>query len=209
MLNNTYNGLTTFNKKRLHQALIYLAKTQKLSLTKYLLNKDLLWFYRSYLITTKRKPTLETLVKVCDTIGLDVRTIVFNDGNFNVKTDLVKASKPKARDIRYGTLEDFNLACFRVYNYFKNKNTLPIKPTLHFINKQRALLLFDLGKIAPAIYIYLFYKNKKLYALHDINKISINNLKKEFNAGFTLLTAEQLSTYYNIVYTHTLKLQQL
>lgn len=196
--NPTVNNITTFNKLKMWDALKYIAKLQKCSLHKLLTDNKLKSFYTAYVASSKRIPTLKQLVKVCDKLGLNVKSFVFNDNPFNAKKDFIGKATHKAQYFSPFSLEDFYIKIYRLYETFKENSD--IKDNLYLIiNKDKANIFYKHPISGSLLVFYFVYKNKKIYALHDRCETDINNLIKPFKSGFSLFNKALFKVYSNML----------
>ena len=208
--NPSCNNLVTFNKVRFLQALKYLAHKyeRRGSLNKFLIKNKLKYFYTSYLVSDNRVPTLKTLVKICTKLNLNPKSFVFNNDPFNPSKDLRIRKGLKLRETDIKSPSDFDLGVMHAYKYLLKHNKTNIVPILHFINENQSVITFTFSKNGYSLLIYLFNKNNKVYALHNLDFVNISTLNKLFN-NYVKVDIKLLNTYVNMVYINNLSIKDL
>lgn len=203
-----------FNRSKLKEAVFYVKKEyckahniKRLHIYKFLdrvkANRNYvanLFFRKSY--REKFTPNLKEYSKLCEDLGLNPHSFLFNSRKFDPRIDIVHSTKflKLGNSLSYTDSIFFN-EVYKFFMFLKDKHK-DINITLHHVHKKYAVILVKLTNqpIPPCIYFYLTLYSNNMLALFDKGLFDLNKLTKNIiYDNFSILDDALANTYNNII----------
>ena len=194
---------SNINKERLLNAINYRIKNLNIGSVKdTLLHLGLSFNTYSSLAYRKFYPSINLLKRICEMLKLNLQSFIDNTNEFNPTVD-IKNNQDIVFQKRSNT---FTQALYTILNFLQKKNN-SLFFNLFIVDKNNAIILVKLFDTlnSPTIYIYIRYKNCKVYSTYNRANLDIKYLQKIDYTNYVLIDNDLLDTYNNIIQIDKLK----